>query len=91
MSSELYSSEEQEIAREILRHLKKHPEAKDTLDGIVQWWLLRERVEPTKVEGAVSLLLSQDLILKTQRPGLAAYYQLNHEKEVEAFKILRDS
>jgi hypothetical protein len=28
-----------EIAREILDYLRKNPEARDTLEGVVQWWL----------------------------------------------------
>ncbi len=28
-----------EIARTILNYLRKNPEAQDTLEGIVQWWL----------------------------------------------------
>jgi hypothetical protein len=92
LSPEPYSAEEREIARDILRYLEKHPEAKDTLEGIVQWWLSRERVERrlTKVERAVSFLLFQDLILETRRIGLPPYYRLNHEKEKEIVEILKD-
>ena len=28
-----------EIASEILDYLRKNPEARDTLEGVVQWWL----------------------------------------------------
>ncbi len=28
-----------EIAQEILDHLRKHPQAQDTLEGIGQWWI----------------------------------------------------
>lgn len=28
-----------DVQREILSYLMRHPEAKDTLEGITQWWL----------------------------------------------------
>src|SRR5271170_2459571 len=36
------SPEDQEIEQSILRYLSENPEAKDTLEGIAEWWLLRE-------------------------------------------------
>src|SRR5262249_52494108 len=32
-----------EIAAEILAYLEQHPEAADTLEGVVQWWILQQR------------------------------------------------
>jgi DNA-binding response OmpR family regulator len=72
-------------ARAILRYLEAHPEAKDTVEGIAQWWLLHEWNEPLRVhvERAVSLLLSQNLMLEIRRPGVPAYYQ-RHSQQREA-------
>jgi hypothetical protein len=92
LSPKLYSAEEKQIARDILSYLKKHPEAKDTLDGITQWWLLEEwnhRMR-LRVQNAVSFLLSKDLIFETQRQGSPPYYQLNRQKRAEIAKILKE-
>jgi hypothetical protein len=77
-----YSAKEQQTGWEILRYLMKHPEAKDTIEGIAKWWIERERRQPTlkEVERALSFLLSKDLILQTQRKGLPPYYGLNPQK-----------
>ena len=91
MSDEFNGSEEQEMARAILRYLQAHPEAKDTLDGIAQWWLLREWTERkiAKVERAVSFLLSRNLIFETRTEGLQPYYGLNTQRREDIANILK--
>lgn len=34
-----------EDAREILAYLAEYPGAQDTLEGIVEWWLLQRKIE----------------------------------------------
>ncbi len=93
MSGGRSEAKELEIARAILRYLRSHPEAKDTLDGIAQWWLLREWTERrvAEVERAVSFLVTEELVLQTGRIGLPPYYQLNHQKGTEISEILESS
>ena len=33
------------LSQRIISYLKKHPEAGDTLEGIVTWWLEQERID----------------------------------------------
>ena len=63
---------EREIARMILQYLTAHPDAKDTLEGIAQWWLRRGWSETPGggLERAVASLCAQGLILETRRRGL---------------------
>jgi len=93
MSDQLSGVEEIEIARAILRYLRTHPDAKDTLDGIAQWWLLREWTERrvAEIERAVTFLVTEELVLQTTRTGLPPYYQLNDQKGTEISKILQRS
>lgn len=44
MSIDLPQREKDEVARELLAYLADHPAAKDSLDGIVQWWLLERKI-----------------------------------------------
>jgi hypothetical protein len=85
LNKESYTAADRELARAILRYLEAHPEAKDTVEGIAQWWLLQEWNEHllVQVEQAVSLLLSQGLILEIRRPGVPPYYQ-RHPQQREA-------
>ena len=55
------------IAEEILLYLQSHPDAADSLEGIVQWWLLRQRYLRglNQVQTALDSLMHQGLLEKT--------------------------
>jgi hypothetical protein len=38
-------NEKELLSQRILSYLEKHPEAGDTLEGIVTWWLEQERID----------------------------------------------
>jgi hypothetical protein len=82
-----------EIARAILRYLETHPEAKDTLEGIAQWWLWLELPEQRleDVERAVAVLASKGLILEARREGVPPYYRLNPKQHGAIARILSKS
>ena len=84
------SDAEREIARMILQYLTAHPDAKDTLDGIAQWWLRRGRGETPGggLERAVASLCAQGLILETRRRGLPPLYRLNPRRRTAVAKRL---
>jgi hypothetical protein len=92
LNNEQSDLEEVEMARDILRYLGRREEAKDTLEGIAQWWLLREWTERrlADVEQAVSLLVSKDLIVETTRGPELRYYKINRRKKKEIFNFLKN-
>jgi len=49
---------------EILRYLRAHPQAADTVDGIVLWWLPRQRYEEAvdRVQHALDDLVARGLV-----------------------------
>ena len=77
---------ESKVAQAILSYLAEHPQAMDSLDGIAEWWLIRQqiRVEIEAVAGAIRQLIEQGLIEEIQSgdtrcyrlkdPGSGAYY-----------------
>ena len=81
------------ITREILRYLGRHPEAKDTIDGIAQWWLAQQGSPRRReeVERAVALLCTHSFILETRRPGVPPYYQLNSQQGAAIARLLAGS
>lgn len=78
------------MARAILQYLQGHPDAKDTLEGIAQWWLLKEWTERKyqQIEASLSHLVSRGLVIERRREGMPPYYWLNHAKQDEISRIL---
>jgi hypothetical protein len=54
------------VADEILAYLRAHPEAADTLDGVVQWWLIRSRYLRglRQVRAALALLIERGQVVE---------------------------
>src|SRR5215467_8912306 len=74
--------EEEEIARLIVRYLSRHPEAKDTREGIATWWLRQQQIEYAiqAVHRALDVLLRRGLILEHRGPDLRSYFSINSER-----------
>jgi len=81
------------MARAILQYLQAHPDAKDTLDGIAQWWLLKEWTERKhqQIEASLSELVSSGLVVERRRDGMPPYYWLNRAKQDEITQMLNDT
>lgn len=49
-----------ELAAEIASYLRNHPDAADTVEGVAQWWLARQRYESAlpRVEQALEHLVA---------------------------------
>jgi hypothetical protein len=91
--SEGQTSREERIALQILRYMEEHPQAKDTIEGISQWWLAREAGEYrlADVERAVTRLVAKDLIVTNNRKGSARCYGANPRRLEAISKILKSS
>ena len=70
------------ISYEILAYLDKHPDAQDTLEGIVDWWLLEQHIE-RQIEGvreALGGLVAQRLVLESKGKNSRIHYRLNRRR-----------
>jgi hypothetical protein len=81
------------IAREILRYLEHHPDAKDTLEGITQWWLQPQECAHWRqdIARAVAWLCAHDLLLETRRVGVPPYYQRNPQQGTAIAQFLAET
>lgn len=67
------------IIRQILRHLIEHPEAKDTRQGIIRWWLpdAGDERREEEVQQAIDWLVAQNWLVKRDTTSSQTLYGMN--------------
>ena len=79
-----------ETAFEVLAYAVERPEAQDTLEGIVEWWLLEHYIarQTRLVHAAVGELVARGFLeLKVGADGRERYH-LNRERLAEARSLI---
>lgn len=81
------------VAVKILRYLAEHPNAADTADGILEWWLFRQSIfdEERVVEQALDSLVEQKLVFKVEAADTRKHYHLNAERIEESRTLIREA
>ena len=79
------------IAHEILAYLVEYPEVQDTLEGIVEWWLLEQQIKHRidQVKDALTELVAQELVLERKGHDTQIHYSLNQQKSEEIRAAVR--
>jgi hypothetical protein len=83
--------EEDDIKLKILEYLYDNQGAQDTLEGIVQWWLLERHIRQqyTLVRKALSDLVNRGLIIEIKASNTNIVYRINSNK-IEEIKSIID-
>lgn len=73
----------QELAELVLAYLHRHPDAADTLDGIVTWWLPLQRFETERgrVERVLDALVADGFLRRDRLPDGSDLYKLEPRGE----------
>jgi hypothetical protein len=76
-------SDRSEIAHDVLSYLSTHAEAGDTLEGIVEWWLLERRIRRgnAQIREALDELTAKQLIRAHKGRDTKVHYRINRRKE----------
>jgi len=84
-------TERSETAHEILSYLLDYSGAQDTLDGIVEWWLLERRIrhQISRVKEALADLVREGLVVEHRDRSVPIRYGINGDKVAEIRKILK--
>lgn len=84
------TTNESEIARDVLSYLIDNPAAQDTLEGIVEWWLLDRKIasRTAAVREALAKLVDRGLILQRTGSDSRLRYLINADKEEEIRRLL---
>ncbi len=90
MKQSIYVPEKSQTAYEILSYLAEYSRAQDTLDGIIEWWLLERHVryQIARVRDALAALVRDGLVLEHKMQNLPPRYGINRDKAAEIRKIL---
>lgn len=91
MKQVLRINDKSQIGNEILVYLVDHPKAQDTLEGIVEWWLLERKIkyETARVQEALSELVAKGLIVEMKGPDSQIHYRINKSKYEEIKKLIK--
>ena len=71
-----------QIARSVLTYLAAHQDAQDTLEGIVEWWLVEQRIveQTASVRETLEELVSAGLLLAREGAGARTFYRLDGQQ-----------
>lgn len=67
---------------EILAYFADHPQAQDTVAGIVTWWLLKHNIKrmKTQVNAALAHLVAEELVVARTGVDERLSYRVNRAK-----------
>ena len=70
------------LAQEISSYLDEHPDAVDSADGILRWWLPRRRIDATAehVERALELLIADGIVERRRLPDGRSVFARAHPR-----------
>ena len=90
LSSQRMTPAMQQLGYDILAYLAEHPNAQDTTEGIIEWWLSERAAKPNTilVEEALAELVDLGFILTRRTEDARAYYKVNHRKLKEISAML---
>ena len=85
------------IKNEILKYLLEHPDAQDTLEGIIEWWLLQQKIkfQTARVKEALLELVVKGFILEPNETDLGELkedkilYRMNRSKLEKIKKLVK--
>jgi hypothetical protein len=90
VTGSLCLSGKDQIAQEILAYLAEYPEAQDTFDGIVQWWLLEQKIkyQVNLVREVLAELVSKGLLVEYKSRDSRIHYRTNETSHKEIRRVL---
>jgi hypothetical protein len=82
-----------DVSLKILRYLEKNPNAADTVDGVLEWWLPKQSIveQEAIVQRALDLLVQQKLLLTKQSSDTRIHYRLNKDCIEEIRKLIDET
>ena len=91
MNFDLSGTNKAQIGYQILAYLVEHPEAQDTVEGIVEWWLLERQIkfQTARVKEALFELVAKGLVIELKGSNSKTHYRINKSKYEDIKSFLR--
>ncbi|GJQ57406.1 MAG: hypothetical protein D8M57_19015 [Candidatus Scalindua sp. AMX11] len=72
------NEKQEEISKIIVDYIRKHPDARDTLEGITRWWLHLEKIESSVDDVSIVLerLIKEGVIERQEINGDDPIYKI---------------
>jgi hypothetical protein len=79
-----------DIALRILRYLDEHPDARDTVNGVIERWIIEQciREEKGKVLETLREMVAQGVLLEHRRKNAEEQFSINREKRDQIRDLL---
>ena len=87
------SKDQRDVRYHILAYLCDNPNAGDTFEGIVEWWLLHQRIkfETRNISEAVRKLVAEGFILENEGSDSRTTYRVNQIRANEIQTIVNQA
>jgi DNA-binding IscR family transcriptional regulator len=81
------------VAMSILAYLNENPEAQDSLEGILRWWLLDRMIEEQMalVESALARLVAAGLVTEVAGRDGGKRFKLDRSQESRVRELLAEA
>jgi hypothetical protein len=85
------NEKKQQLSEAILQYLIDHPNAQDTLTGIVTWWLLERTIkhQTTLVKEVLDKLVADGLVIAQQGSYSQTHYKINRRRLKKIVSLLQ--
>lgn len=87
------TADKSKISRDVLAYLVDHQDAQDTLEGIVEWWLVEQKIkqQTATVREALRELVKKKYLLELRGVGSRTRYRINQLKSKEIMTFVAES
>ena len=88
---DLLITDKSQVGNEVLAYLVDHPNAQDTLEGIVEWWLLERTIkfQEAQVNKALAELVAKGLVIEQKGNDSKIHYRVNQSRFEEIKKLVK--
>lgn len=83
-------ADQSKITRDVLAYLVDHRDAQDTLEGIVEWWLVEQKIkqQTAAVREVLTNLVGKDYLLELKGVDSRTRYRINPLKAQEIMTLV---